>query len=61
MLFSLFCAKELFNHEEDLIISYGDIVYSPEILEQLIESTLPISVVVDEIGKNIGKVDLKMY
>ena len=48
MLFSLFCAKELFNHKEDLIISYGDIVYSPEILEQLIESTLPISVVVDD-------------
>ena len=48
MLFSLFCAKELFNHEEDLIISYGDIVYSPKILEKLIESTLPISVVVDE-------------
>jgi choline kinase len=48
MLFSLFCAKELFNHKEDLIISYGDIVYSPEILKQLIESTLPISVVIDE-------------
>ena len=36
MVYSLFCAENLL--EEDLIVSYGDIAYSPEILESLVKS-----------------------
>lgn len=47
MLYSLFCAKALLEESHDLIISYGDILYSPKILRKLIESKKSISVVVD--------------
>ena len=45
MVYSLFCAENLL--EEDLIVSYGDIAYSPEILESLVKSKSDISIVVD--------------
>ncbi len=45
MVYSLFCAENLLD--EDLIVSYGDIAYSPEILESLIKSKSDISIVVD--------------
>lgn len=45
MLYSLFCAEAAFD--DDLIISYGDIVYEKRILEKLIESQDQFSVVVD--------------
>ena len=45
MVYSLFCAeKEL---DDDIIISYGDIVYKEEVLSKLIQSKEKISVVVD--------------
>ena len=46
MVYSLFCAEPLMKPE--FVISYGDIVYSPEILSRLIKSEAPISVVVDD-------------
>jgi L-glutamine-phosphate cytidylyltransferase len=45
MVYSLFCAENAMNDE--IILSYGDIVYSREILKKLVESTHDISVVVD--------------
>ncbi len=45
MVVSLFHAKEFMN--DDLIISYSDIVYKPAILEKLMKSTADFSVVVD--------------
>ena len=45
MVASLFCAEEYFD--DDLIISYGDIVYSKIILKKLISSDKTFSVVVD--------------
>lgn len=45
MVTSLFTAKEFMN--DDLIISYADIIYRPEILEKLIASNEVFSVVVD--------------
>ena len=45
MVWSLKCAEEYLNHE--LILSYGDIVFSKEILKKLIASESDISVVVD--------------
>lgn len=45
MVYSLFCAESEFN--EDLIISYGDIVFEERVLRALIESENQFSVVVD--------------
>lgn len=45
MVSTLFCAKEFMD--DDLIISYADIVYKKEILEKLIDSKEDFSVVVD--------------
>jgi L-glutamine-phosphate cytidylyltransferase len=46
MLWTLFCAEE--ELEGDVIVSYGDIVYSREILQELLKSTADISVVIDK-------------
>ncbi|MEM7672080.1 MAG: phosphocholine cytidylyltransferase family protein [Verrucomicrobiota bacterium] len=45
MVYSLFCAEEAFD--DDLIVSYGDIVYTSDVLKYLIRSGSPISTVVD--------------
>ena len=45
MVESLFCAKQLFG--DDLIISYGDIIYEPAMIEALMASNEDISVVID--------------
>jgi choline kinase len=45
MVESLFCADAEF--EGDFIVSYGDIVYEPRVLEALLDSRHAISVVVD--------------
>ncbi len=45
MVWTLFCAEE--ELEGEVIVTYGDIVYSKEILDSLIESDAEISVVVD--------------
>lgn len=46
MVYSLFCAEHLMN--DDLIISYGDIVFEPHVVKSLLESEGDISVVVDD-------------
>jgi len=45
MVASLFAAEAEFG--DDLIVSYGDIVYEPQVLRALLESRREISVVVD--------------
>jgi len=45
MVWTLFCADE--DLEGDVIISYGDIVYSRDILKSLINSNADISVTID--------------
>lgn len=45
MVSTLFCAKEFMD--DDLIISYADIVYSKEVLQRLIDSKEDFSVIVD--------------
>jgi choline kinase len=45
MVSTLFCAKD--EMDEDIIISYADIIYSKEILDKLIRSDADLSVVVD--------------
>ena len=46
MVATLFCAKEFMD--DDLIISYADIIYKPEVLKKLIDSTDDFNVVVDQ-------------
>jgi choline kinase len=46
MVHSFFCAEEFFN--EDIIISYGDIVYSEDVLKKIYESDADMSVVIDK-------------
>ncbi len=45
MVSTLFCAKDFFD--DDLIVSYADIVYSEDVLQKLIDSSDDFSVVVD--------------
>ncbi len=45
MLFSLFCAEE--ELDDDVIVSYGDIIYRPEVLQKLIAAPQEVAVVVD--------------
>ena len=45
MAYSLFCAEAEFG--DGFILSYGDIVYSPDILKRLMVDQSPIGVIVD--------------
>jgi len=46
MVETLFCAKEKLSDE--VIVSYGDIIYEKKVLERLIDSKYEISIIVDE-------------
>lgn len=53
MVSSLFTAEEYMDESSDIIISYSDIVYSPEIVQKLLLSDDPISVVIDKDWYNL--------
>ena len=57
MVESLFCAQSLFK--EDIIVSYGDIIYEPRILRNLLNSTHNISVAVDKSWEKYWKFRFK--
>ncbi len=48
MVSTLFCANELFDGSDDILISYGDIVYNNNVLSSIEKSDEQISVVVDK-------------
>lgn len=48
MVSSLFCASELFNGDDDILISYGDIIYNQKVLKAIIDSNSPINIVIDK-------------
>jgi len=48
MLTSLFCASELFDGKDDILIAYGDIVYNQNVLKSIVEADNKISIVVDK-------------
>ncbi|WP_443643398.1 phosphocholine cytidylyltransferase family protein [Candidatus Levibacter sp. Uisw_134_01] len=48
MVYSLFCAASWIDNDEDIIISYGDIVYEENVLLNLISLDAPIVVSVDK-------------
>ncbi|NOQ29638.1 MAG: NTP transferase domain-containing protein [Helicobacteraceae bacterium] len=54
MVSTLFCAEEFMN--DDLIISYADIIYTKEILKKLIVSDDDFSVVVDKEWKELWQI-----
>jgi len=45
---TLFCASELFDGEDDILISYGDIVYNDNVFNTIQETNEQINVVVDK-------------
>lgn len=47
MVYSLFTAESIIESGQDLIISYGDIIFNENNLKKLMNSTAPVSVVVD--------------
>ena len=47
MVYSLFRLKKLFNGKEDILISYGDIIYKENVLIKLIKNTDNLSTIVD--------------
>jgi len=53
MVYSLFCAKSDMDETEDLIVSYGDIIFEPKLLEKLINSKADISVIIDKAWINL--------
>lgn len=46
MLYSLWCASSVFN--DDVIISYSDIIYSNDILQKLVDCKAAISITIDK-------------
>ena len=57
MLHSLFCAKDFFD--DDLIISYSDIIYENKVLKSLVESENLIDVVVDKEWKRLWEIRME--
>lgn len=47
MVYSLFCARDILESGESIIVSYGDIVYEPRVIQTLLECKDDICVVVD--------------
>ena len=47
MVTSLFCASKYFDSKNDIIITYGDIVYEKKVIESLLEYDSPISLTSD--------------
>lgn len=48
MVCSLMCARRLMETQEDILISYGDIIYNDTVLKKILASDEPASVIVDD-------------
>lgn len=48
MVCSLMCARDLMGTQEDVLISYGDIIYNETVLKKILASDEPASVIVDD-------------
>ncbi|SVD15129.1 uncharacterized protein METZ01_LOCUS367983, partial [marine metagenome] len=53
MVYTLFCAESEMN--DDLIISYGDIIYTKEVLQSLIQNNNDFAVTVDKNWRELWK------
>tara|TARA_Y100001970_G_scaffold237991_1_gene298895 strand:- start:597 stop:1379 length:783 start_codon:yes stop_codon:yes gene_type:complete len=59
MVQSLYCAKDYFNGEHNLIISYGDIVYEKVVISKLISYSDEISVVIDKSWQKLWEIRME--
>lgn len=48
MVCSLMCARKIMMDEEDVLISYGDIIYNTDVLNKILASEYDSSVIVDD-------------
>ncbi len=48
MVCSLMCARKIMESEEDILISYGDIIYNTDVLNKVLASESDSSVIVDD-------------
>ncbi|MCC5855529.1 MAG: phosphocholine cytidylyltransferase family protein [Idiomarina sp.] len=47
MVSTLMCAKELFDGSDDVLITYGDIVYEQRILDAILSASGPVAITID--------------
>lgn len=52
MVYTLFCAKEILSTNDDILLSYGDIIYTKELLENLLKKNSEINIAVDTSWKS---------
>lgn len=55
MVSTLFCAREFMIPGEDLLISYGDIVYEPQVLRSVLDCNAPVCVAADTQWERLWK------
>ncbi|MEZ3422372.1 MAG: phosphocholine cytidylyltransferase family protein [Lachnospiraceae bacterium] len=48
MVYSLMCARDILEENDDILVSYGDIIYSIPVLQEVLGNTEEASVVVDD-------------
>ncbi len=48
MVYSLMCAREIMETGDDILVSYGDIIYGMSVLQKILGSEEELSVIVDD-------------
>lgn len=48
MVYSLMCAKSVIEQENDILVSYGDIIYDAGVLEKILSSREDSAIIVDD-------------
>lgn len=48
MVYSLMCAKKIMEENDDILISYGDIIYNEKVFNRILDADNEMSVIVDD-------------
>lgn len=56
MVATLFCASEFMKHNEDLIISYGDIIYEEKVLRAILDCNDEVCIAADKEWESLWRV-----
>lgn len=48
MVYSLMCARDVLENDDEIIVSYGDIIYEEKILKKVMDAPYELSVVADD-------------
>lgn len=59
MVYTLFCAREIMTGEEDVLITYGDIVYEKKNLERILDANAPLNICVDRNWQALWRVRME--